>query len=92
VFDEQDSIQDDQDVHTSLILKRIKRNRYLFRKPTYRKHCNRFDLEDWLSVMTEKESHTTIQAGLDPHTTIMCGGILDCSRREKSISVTWNAS
>jgi hypothetical protein len=49
VFDEQDSIQDDEDVHTSLILKRMKRTRYLFRKPTYRKRRNRFDLEDCLS-------------------------------------------
>jgi hypothetical protein len=53
VFDEQDSIQDDEDVHTSLILKRMKRTHYLFRKPTYRKCRNRFDLEDCLSEDSE---------------------------------------
>jgi hypothetical protein len=49
VFDDHDSIQDDYDVHTSLILKRMKRTRYLFRKRRYRKRRTRFDLEDCLS-------------------------------------------
>ncbi len=49
VFDDHDSIQDDYDIHTSSILKRMKRTRYLFRKRRYRKRRTRFDLEDCLS-------------------------------------------
>jgi hypothetical protein len=49
VFDEQDSIQDDQDVHNSQILDRMKNTHYLFRKHKYRKCPTRFNLEDCLS-------------------------------------------
>jgi hypothetical protein len=49
LLDDQDSIQDDQDAHTLLVLERMKRKRYLFRSSSYRKNRTKFDLDDCLS-------------------------------------------
>jgi hypothetical protein len=49
ILDEEDSLQDEHDLHMYTVLKRIKSNRYLFRNPTYRKNRTRFDLEDCIS-------------------------------------------
>lgn len=49
LLDEDDSIQDDRDLHTVLILEKMRNKCYLFRTPTYRKNRTKFDLEDCLS-------------------------------------------
>jgi hypothetical protein len=49
LLDEEDSIQDDQDLHTQLMLEKMRSKRYIFRTPKYRKNRTKFDLEDCLS-------------------------------------------
>jgi hypothetical protein len=49
LLDDQDSIQDDQDAHTALMLECLKNKCYLFRHHTYRKGRKKFDYEDCLS-------------------------------------------
>jgi hypothetical protein len=49
LFDEEDSLQDDEDLLYSIRLKRMKRSRYLFRPQRYRDRRKKFDLEDCLS-------------------------------------------
>jgi hypothetical protein len=49
LFDDEDSLQDDADILYSIRLRRMKRNRYLFRPKRYRNRSKKFDLEDCLS-------------------------------------------
>jgi hypothetical protein len=50
VLSDHDSIQDEDDEHMNLILKRIKKARYIFRAKKYRNRKKLFDLEECLSI------------------------------------------
>jgi hypothetical protein len=53
IFSEDDSIQDDEDLHMQLIQKRMERSRYIFREKKYRKRKKKFNLEDCLCIYSE---------------------------------------